>query len=93
MTDKEYITSKAILSTQNDWVDNINFKMINTFDGGEMVYHSFNEAVDDLHNYFLQGFLNTLTPNKIPPHVLKLKIRCLVILLRNLDLSNMMLSS
>jgi ATP-dependent DNA helicase PIF1 len=29
-------------------------------------------------------FLNTLTPNGLPPHVLKLKIRCPVILLRNI---------
>jgi ATP-dependent DNA helicase PIF1 len=52
MTNKEYITSKAILSTRNDWVDDINLKMINMFDGWEMVYHSFNEAVDDPHNYY-----------------------------------------
>jgi ATP-dependent DNA helicase PIF1 len=52
MTNKEYITSKAILSTRNDWVDDINLKMINKFDGWEMVYHSFNEAVDDPHNYY-----------------------------------------
>jgi ATP-dependent DNA helicase PIF1 len=31
MTNKDYITSRAILSTRNDWVDNINLKMINKF--------------------------------------------------------------
>jgi ATP-dependent DNA helicase PIF1 len=62
--------------------------MINKFQGGEVVYHSFDEAVDDPHNYYPQEFLNTLTPNGIPPHVLKLKIDCLVILLRNLDPAN-----
>jgi hypothetical protein len=62
--------------------------MINKFQGGEVVYHSFDEAVDDPHNYYPQEFLNTLTPNGIPPHVLKLKIGCPVILLRNLDPAN-----
>jgi ATP-dependent DNA helicase PIF1 len=88
MANKDYITSRDILSTRNDWVDNINLKMINKFQGGEVVYHSFDEAVDDPHNYYPQEFLNTLTPNGIPPHILKLKIVCPVILLRNLDPAN-----
>ena len=33
-------------------------------------------------------FLNSLTPNGLPPHVLKLKINCPVILLRNIDPAN-----
>jgi hypothetical protein len=62
--------------------------MINKFQGGEVVYHSFDEAVDDPHNYYPREFLNTLTPNGIPPHVLKLMIDCPVILLRKLDPAN-----
>ncbi|XP_004980257.1 ATP-dependent DNA helicase PIF1 [Setaria italica] len=88
MTNKDYITSRAILSTRNDWVDNINIKMIGMFQGGEMVYHSFDSAIDDLHNYYPSEFLNTLTPNGLPPHLLKLKIGCPVILLRNIDPAN-----
>jgi ATP-dependent DNA helicase PIF1 len=88
MANKDYITSRSILSTRNDWVDDIDLKMINKFQGGEVVYHSFDKAVDDPHNYYPQEFLNTLTPNGIPPHVLKLKIGCPVMLLRNLDPAN-----
>jgi ATP-dependent exoDNAse (exonuclease V) alpha subunit len=44
--------------------------------------------VDDPHNYYPEEFLNTLTPNGLPPHVLKLKIGCPVILLRNIDPAN-----
>jgi ATP-dependent DNA helicase PIF1 len=88
MSNKDYITSRAILSTRNDWVDMINMKMIDRFQGGETVYHSFDTAVDDPHNYYPSEFLNTLTPNGLPPHVLKLKIGCLVILLRNMDPAN-----
>ena len=72
-TDSDCITSRAILSTRNDCVDRINMKMINRFQGEERVYHSFDSAVDDPNNYYPSEFLNTLTPNGLPPHVLKLK--------------------
>jgi hypothetical protein len=85
MSKKSYITSRAILSPRNDWVDMINMKMISHFQGDEMVYHSFDSAVDDPNNYYPSEFLNTLTPNGLPPHVLKLKIGCPVILLRNIN--------
>jgi hypothetical protein len=66
----------------------INMKMIGHFQGEEIVYHSFDSAVDDPHNYYPSGFLNTLTPSGLPPHVLKLKIGCPIILLRNIDPAN-----
>ncbi|WVZ75142.1 hypothetical protein U9M48_023228 [Paspalum notatum var. saurae] len=53
-----------------------------------MVYHSFDRADDDPHNYYPPEFLNSLTPNGLPPHVLRLKINCPVILLRNIDPAN-----
>uniref|UniRef100_A0A0A9BGD7 DNA helicase Pif1-like 2B domain-containing protein n=1 Tax=Arundo donax TaxID=35708 RepID=A0A0A9BGD7_ARUDO len=82
MSDPNYMTSKAILLTWNDCVDMINIK-ISRFQGDEMVYHSFDCAVDDPHNYYLSEFLNSLTPNGLPPHILKLNISCPIILLRN----------
>jgi ATP-dependent DNA helicase PIF1 len=88
MADKDYITTRAILSTRNDWVDMINMKMIDMFQGGETGYHSFDSAVDDPHNYYPSEFLNSLTPNGLPPHVLKLKLGCPIILLRNIDPTN-----
>jgi ATP-dependent DNA helicase PIF1 len=88
MSDSTYITSKAILSLRNDEVDMINVKMIDHFQGEHMVYHSFDNAMDDPHNYYPPEFLNTLTPNGLPPHVLKLKIGCPIILLRNIDPAN-----
>lgn len=83
-----YITSRAILSTRNDCVDSINLKMIDHFQGEEMVYHSFDCAEDDPHNYYPPEFLNSLTPNGLPPHMLKLKLNCPIILLRNIDPAN-----
>ena len=80
MSNPNYITSRAILSTRNDCVDRINMKMIGHFRGDKMVYHSFDRVEDDPHNYYPREFLNSL-----PPHVLKLKINCYIILLRNID--------
>jgi len=88
MASKDYITSRAILSTRNERVDMINMKMISSFQGDEMVYHSFDSAIDYPHNYYPSEFLNTLTPNGLPPHMLKLKIGCPIILLRNIDPAN-----
>jgi ATP-dependent DNA helicase PIF1 len=45
----------------------INMKMIGHFHEDEMVYHSFDYAVDDPHNYYPEEFLNTLTPNDLSP--------------------------
>ncbi|AQL07138.1 hypothetical protein ZEAMMB73_Zm00001d047628 [Zea mays] len=88
MSNTRYITSRAILTTRNDWVDMINMRMIDRFQREQMMYHSFDTAVDDPNNYYPSEFLNTLTPNGLPPHVLKLKIGCPIMLLRNIDPAN-----
>ena len=44
--------------------------------------------MDDTQNYYQEEFLNTLTPNGLPPHKLVLKKNCPIMLLRNLDPSN-----
>jgi len=88
MTNSNYITSRAILSTRNENVDGINMKLIERFPGQQMIYHSFDCAVDDPNNHYPSEFLNSLTPNGLPPHILKLKVNCPVILLRNLDPPN-----
>jgi ATP-dependent DNA helicase PIF1 len=83
-----YMSSRAILSTKNEHVDRLNAMMIERFSGEEKVYHSFDTVVDDPQNHFPIDFLNSITPNGLPPHELKLKINCPVILLRNLDPNN-----
>nr|XP_040249639.2 uncharacterized protein LOC109743262 [Aegilops tauschii subsp. strangulata] len=88
MSDPNYMTSCAILSTTNDNVDKINIRMVERFRGEEVIYHSFDSAEDDPYGYYAPEFLNGLTPNGLPPHALKLKLNCPVILLRNIDLAN-----
>ena len=88
MADPNYMTSRAILSTKNDNIDKVNTRMIERFQGEEKIYHSFDIAEDDPHGYYAPEFLNNLTPNGLPPHALKLKLNCPVILLRNIDPAN-----
>jgi ATP-dependent DNA helicase PIF1 len=81
------MSTRAILSTKNEHVDQLNAKMIAMFPG-EKVYHSFDSVDDDSRNNYPIEFLNSITPNGLPPHVLIVKINCPVILLRNLDPNN-----
>nr|GEU35587.1 hypothetical protein [Tanacetum cinerariifolium] len=82
------IVSRAILSTKNKHADSINNELIDRFLGEEKVYYSFDEAEDDTHNFYPLEFLNSLNVTGFPPHCLRLKIGCLIILLRNLDPAN-----
>lgn len=83
-----YMSTRAILSTKNQHVDQLNAKMIDKFPGNGKVYHSFDCVDDDSRNNYPIEFLNSMTPNGLPPHVLKVKINSPVILLRNLDPNN-----
>lgn len=85
---REYMSTRAILSTKNEHVDDLNDKMISRFSGEEKVYHSFDYMEDDFQNNYTIDFLNSITPNGFSPHVLRVKINCSVILLRNLDPHN-----
>nr|XP_051218929.1 uncharacterized protein LOC127336183 [Lolium perenne] len=87
-TSGHYMSARAILSTKNDHVDNLNKNMIDRFPGQAKVYYSFDSVEDDARNNYPLDYLNSLTPNGLPPHDLKLKINCPVILLRNLDPHN-----
>ena len=42
---------------------------------------------DEANNY-PQEFLHSLTPSRMPPHTLELKVGCIVMLLRDLDPCN-----
>ncbi|CAH1427109.1 unnamed protein product [Lactuca virosa] len=60
-SEPDYIISHAILSTRNDSVDEINDYLIGRFHGEERNYYSFDEAVDDINNFYPVEFLNTLS--------------------------------
>ncbi|KAL4588886.1 hypothetical protein LXL04_001784 [Taraxacum kok-saghyz] len=86
--DSNFFVSRAILTTKNENVDDINDHLIESFSEDQKVYHSFDEAEDDRNNLYPLEFLNSLTVGGLPPHYLRLKVGCPVILLRNIDPSN-----
>ena len=49
-------------------MDKINDKLISQFEGESKMFNSFDSAEDDTNNYYQEEYLNTLTPNGLPPH-------------------------
>ncbi|XP_023751068.2 uncharacterized protein LOC111899444 [Lactuca sativa] len=86
--DSKFIISRAILSTKNESIDETNNKLIERFSGEKKFYYSFDVPEDDKNNLYPMEYLNSLNVSGIPPHYLRLKIGCPVILLRNIDPSN-----
>jgi hypothetical protein len=82
----QYMRERGILCMRNDYVDEINVRMIDRFLGKAMVFYNFDSVDDDVHNNYTQDFLNSITLNGLLPHELRIKINCPLILLRNLDL-------
>ena len=83
-----YIKDRAILTTKNHDVDDINEQIINIFPGSSQEFLSADsvEDKDFVHqNLYPIEFLNTLTPSGTPPHKLILKVGVPIILLRNLN--------
>ncbi|XP_052626500.1 uncharacterized protein LOC111912907 [Lactuca sativa] len=63
----DYIISRAILSTKNENVDEINDQLIDRFHGEEKVYYSFDKAEDDKNEFYQMEFLNSLNVSGFPP--------------------------
>ncbi|XP_024977121.1 uncharacterized protein LOC112514752 [Cynara cardunculus var. scolymus] len=89
--DSDYIISRAILSTKNENVDEINDQLIDKFSRDEkniLQQYSLDEAEDDKNNIYPMDFLNSLTVGRLPPNYLRLKIGCPIILLPSNGLCN-----
>jgi len=87
-TSADYMRERVILSTTNGHVDAMNAIIIEKFPRDEKVFYNFDSVDDDTRNNYPLDFLNSITPNRLPPHELKVKKDCYVILLRNLDPHN-----
>nr|XP_027096136.1 uncharacterized protein LOC113716034 [Coffea arabica] len=77
--------NRAILTTKNHFVDEINDLMIEKFPGESIEYNSFDQIIDSNHQAEYVDFLSTLSPSDLPPHKFVLKPNAPIILLRNLD--------
>ncbi|XP_073017964.1 uncharacterized protein [Primulina eburnea] len=84
----DYMTNRALLASKNEYIDKLNDKIIQSFPGKNRTFTRFDEAFDDTQNFYPPEFLNSLTPNGMPPHRLVLKNNCTIMLLRNIDPSD-----
>lgn len=80
------------MAPRNADVLELNNKIIAKLEGRLHNYYSTDYMKDDdetgAYDYFPTEFMNTLTPNGLPPHNLQLKIGAIVILLRNMNIAN-----
>jgi hypothetical protein len=77
--------NRVILTPKNESVDQINTMLLKQIPGQTFTYYSFDESIDKTEQSIQEDFLNTLTPNGIPPHELTLKKNCPIMLLRNIN--------
>jgi ATP-dependent DNA helicase PIF1 len=86
-----YFSNCAILCPTNDVVAIINNKMIEQLISAQMSHYSSDCIDDSIANHstmealYPTEFLNMLSINRLPDHVLHLKIGVPIMLLRNLD--------
>ena len=72
-TSATYMRERAILSTRNQHADSPDALMMDKFPGKENVYYSHDSVDDDSYNNYPHDFLNSITPNGLPLHELKIK--------------------
>ncbi|UYV83388.1 hypothetical protein LAZ67_23000846 [Cordylochernes scorpioides] len=83
----ETMSQRAILCPKNYDVHNMNDQVMDLIVGDYHTYLSDDSVVsdsDEERNNFPVEFLNSVTPSGMPPHRLRLKIGCIIQLLRNL---------
>ncbi|GBN41054.1 hypothetical protein AVEN_127450-1 [Araneus ventricosus] len=81
------LKGRAILTVNNEGSMEINNKVLEFMPGNETVYKAVDMVMsEDPQDQltFPEEFLNSLTPTGLPPYELKLKIGCIIMLLRNL---------
>ncbi|XP_058810194.1 ATP-dependent DNA helicase pif1-like [Phymastichus coffea] len=85
------ISKKVILAPTNNDVMHINNEILNKMEGKSIQYLSVDTAEDDngenLDVMLPTEFLNEKTPNGLPPYKLYLKIGAVIILMRNLNIT------
>ena len=83
-TNVDWLKARTILAPKNDDVEEINTKVLRKLPGAEMSFLSADDTIDDSSGLWSTDILNTWNANGMPPHELKLKEGCIVMLLRNL---------
>lgn len=86
------MTKCAILSARNADVEELNKNVVELLDiNTERIYTSVDSVENcdngDINEAILPEYLNTLNPPLFPPYELKLRTNCIVMLIRNLSIS------
>ncbi|KAL3818277.1 hypothetical protein ACJIZ3_004182 [Penstemon smallii] len=76
---------RAILTPKNTCVSELNDLLMDKFPGEMKEYLSYNRANDSTQQAEYEDFLNCVSASGLPPHLLKLKKNCPIMLLRNLN--------
>ena len=83
--DRDFMSLRILMAPRNETVDAINEYVMQQIPGYDQTFLSA-DSVDDMQTaIYPTEFLNSLNPNGMPPHRLKLKEFASIILLRNLD--------
>lgn len=90
ITKEEWLFEKAVLSPKNDYI--INHKILDAVDGASKNYVFVDTVMtsDDSTVYPVE-FFNSLELTGVPSHTLQLKVGVGVILMRNLDTSQVLI--
>ena len=83
--DHEWTASRSLICPTNKTVDLINNKVMARFPGAERVYRSHDKVTSEDSFNYPQEYLNTLSPSGMPPHQLKVKVGCPIMLMRNMQ--------
>lgn len=82
------VLKSVILAPKNDDCNLINNDIIARMPGVEKIYNSYDRIIceheNQINDYPVE-FLNSLNVSGLPPHKLKLKVNCIVLLIRNLN--------
>lgn len=86
----DQIMNSVVLACTNEDCAAVNNDVLNRMPGEFKVYTSFDKVVSEdeaeINNFPIE-FLNTLDVSGFPPHRLKMKLNCIVLLIRNLNTS------
>ncbi|KAL6565353.1 hypothetical protein OROGR_002304 [Orobanche gracilis] len=79
------LIERAILTPKNDCVHEINIALIDKFPGANVDYYSTDLTADPFQQAYYQDYLNSINTPGLPPHLLRLKLNCSIMLLRNIN--------
>jgi hypothetical protein len=88
LADTKLAAGRAILSPHNEDALAVNEEILRRMSGALYTLHSVDSVVTDDEEearHYPTEFLNSLTPAGLPPSELNLKLGCIVMLLRNVD--------